>query len=461
MKRLVLLSCALAVSTSLACGSTSSETTVGPTPVRCGVSVSNSPRNFPHAGGGGSLAIAAARECSWSVSTQTAWISLANPVEGQGDATVKYTVARNPAATARSGVLSVGGQSAQVTQEAAPCTFDLDRRTFEFSGAQASGRVEVAAPGGCSWEASANVAWITIVAGSQGNGQGEVRFDVSANSTPSPRTGRLTVAGLEVTVRQLAAGAPGPPGPGDCTYAVEPPSAAVGSDQTDGTFAVLTDAPCEWTATSDAGWLAVVSGGSGSGAGEVSYRAAENTGSSSRTGRITVEDAVFTVVQDGRTPPPCDYGISPTSRSFGSGGGTGEIDVDAGLLCSWTAQSLDSWIHITSGSSGLGDGEVDYTVDPNSGAARTGTIRVAGHNFTVTQAADVVTISGDVDDVSGSCPETTFTVRNQPVRTTGATNFRGGSCQNQLREGADVRVTGTVGGDGVLAASDVRFLDDD
>jgi len=459
MNRLALLSCAVAMTTSLACGSTSSETTVGPTPVRCGVTVTNSPRSFPHAGGSGNLTVAAARECSWSASTQTSWISLANPTAGQGDGSVKYTVARNPAAVERRGVVSVGGQSAEVTQAAAPCTFELDRRTVDVPDTGGTGRVEVRAPDGCSWEASSNAAWITITGGAQGNGGGDVRFEAAANSTPSARTGRLMVAGIEVTVRQPAAGAPAPP-PGDCTYLLEPGSADIGFAQTEGTFAVLTDGPCGWTASSDAGWLTVVAGGTGSGAGEVTYRAAENTSPSSRTGRITVENAVFTVVQQGQSSA-CAYDIDPGSESFGSGGGSGEIDVETGPLCPWSAESLDAWIRITSGSAGLGDGEVDYTVDPNSGAARTGTIRVAGLTFTVQQAAEVATITGDVDDLSGSCPDTAFTVGSQAVRTTGATSFRGGACHNSLEEGERVRVTGPIGSDGVLAASEVRFLDDD
>lgn len=460
MHRLALLSCAVAVSTSVACGSTSSETTVGPTPVRCGVTLGGGARNFPHSGGSGSLTVAAARECSWSASTQTAWISIANPKAGQGDGSVTFTVDRNPAASVRRGTVTVGGQSAEVTQEAAPCTFELDRRSFDVAAAGGESRVEVRAPDGCSWEASSAVAWITIAEGAQGNGGGTVRFTVEANSVPSPRTGRVNVAGLAVTVRQTAAGAPPPPpGPGDCTFAVEPASADIGSAQTDGTFALLTDETCAWSAASDAGWLTIVAGGTGTGPGEVMYRAAENAGSSGRTGHITVGNAVFTLVQQGQAPI-CDYGLDPASQSFGSEGGSGEFDVDTGALCAWSAEPLDSWIRITSGSAGLGDGEVDYEVDPNPGDARTGRIRVAGLDFTVTQSASLVTVTGDVRDLSGSCPDTAFTVGTQPVRTTGSTDFRGGSCANQLEEGTRVRVTGPVGGGGVLTANEVRFVDD-
>ncbi|RLI01226.1 hypothetical protein DRO38_05415, partial [Candidatus Bathyarchaeota archaeon] len=44
------------------------------------------------------------------------------------------------------------------------------------------------------------------------------------------------------------------------------------------------------------------------------------------------------------------------------------------------------WIHITSGSSGTGSGTVNYSVDENTGSARTGTITIADQTFTVTQS---------------------------------------------------------------------------
>jgi len=45
------------------------------------------------------------------------------------------------------------------------------------------------------------------------------------------------------------------------------------------------------------------------------------------------------------------------------------------------------WIAITSSASGSGNGTVSYLVGGNGGAARTGTISVAGKTVTVTQSA--------------------------------------------------------------------------
>lgn len=81
---------------------------------------------------------------------------------------------------------------------------------------------------------------------------------------------------------------------------------------------------------------------------------------------------------------PCAYTIFPANEYFGHGGGTGNISVTTQIGCSWTATSYESWINITSGSSG--SGTVYYSVDANSGTtSRTGTIRIAGKTFTVNQ----------------------------------------------------------------------------
>ena len=75
------------------------------------------------------------------------------------------------------------------------------------------------------------------------------------------------------------------------------------------------------------------------------------------------------------------------SLSFGSFGGTGGVSVTAPSGCTWTATSNVSWINITSGSSGTGNGTVNYSVSVNiTPNQRTGSITIADQTFTVTQS---------------------------------------------------------------------------
>jgi hypothetical protein len=54
---------------------------------------------------------------------------------------------------------------------------------------------------------------------------------------------------------------------------------------------------CSWSATSNASWITVTSGGSGSGWGTIYYSVAANTSGSSRTGTISLAGQTFTVYQ--------------------------------------------------------------------------------------------------------------------------------------------------------------------
>jgi hypothetical protein len=83
----------------------------------------------------------------------------------------------------------------------------------------------------------------------------------------------------------------------------------------------------------------------------------------------------------------CSYSISPTSNSFTSSGGTGSVGVTAQSGCSWTASINSSWITITAGSSGSGNGTVSYSVSANmSTVSRSGTMTIAGKTFTINQS---------------------------------------------------------------------------
>lgn len=116
----------------------------------------------------------------------------------------------------------------------------------------------------------------------------------------------------------------------------------------------------------------------------------------------------------------CTYSISPTSASYAAAGGSGTVAVTAGGGCAWTAASNASWITITSGSSGSGNGSVAYTVAANAGtSSRSGTLTVAGSTFTVTQAGT----SGGTQLITNGGFEgsaTPWVLSGNAIRSTGA-----------------------------------------
>ncbi|HEU4388192.1 MAG TPA: S-layer homology domain-containing protein [Blastocatellia bacterium] len=88
-------------------------------------------------------------------------------------------------------------------------------------------------------------------------------------------------------------------------------------------------------------------------------------------------------------PAACSVTISPTSASFpaaSTSGGVQTGSVSVTSSCGWTAVSNSSFITITSGATGTGNGTVSYTVAVHTGTAiRNGTITIGGQTFTVFQ----------------------------------------------------------------------------
>jgi hypothetical protein len=170
-----------------------------------------------------------------------------------------------------------------------------------------------------------------------------------------------------------------------CDFTIAPMSSNFGSSGGVGSIGVFASAQiCPWTAVSNNSWLHIISGSSGTGNGVSVYSVDSYSGSTVRTGTITIAGKIFTVTQD--PPTACNFSINPTNKHFPSAGGSGNINAFSDPSCSWTAVSNDSWVHITYGKAGMGDGLTMYSVDANpSTSQRVGTITIAGQTFTVTQ----------------------------------------------------------------------------
>lgn len=174
-----------------------------------------------------------------------------------------------------------------------------------------------------------------------------------------------------------------------CTFALSAGTASVGSPGSEGSVAVTTQSNCAWTAASNAAWVTITAGTSGSGSGSVAYAVASNTGSSARTAAITIAGQTFTITQDGRPPVVCTYELSPGSAEFNKDSATGTFTVTTASECPWTARSNASWVVVNGEGRGTGTASVSYSVARNiDTAARSTTIEVAGRSFAITQSGD-------------------------------------------------------------------------
>jgi len=175
-----------------------------------------------------------------------------------------------------------------------------------------------------------------------------------------------------------------PPGP--CTYSINPTSRSIAANGGTGTVAVTAGATCAWTGVANTAWLHVPPGAGGNGNGNVSYSVDVNTLQSPRTGTMTVAGQTFTVNQGAAAA--CTFSITPTRATVGVAASTGSVSVTAAPGCPWTASSNTSWLTVTGGTPGDGNGVVTYTVAQYTGKPkrRTGTLTIAGSTLTVTQS---------------------------------------------------------------------------
>ena len=436
-----------------ACTSSSS-TLTSPSSARCPVELSASPATVDAAGASGQIAIAVNRECTWEARSESAWITLAAPTSGQGEANLSFTASANTQVVARRGSVAVNDSRIEIAQAAAPCRFELSAPGGSVAGAGGSLSVAVSAQASCAWTATSQVDWIRIDSGREGNGPGTVVMAVSANPGVA-RQGTVVIAGQSYTVSQAAAA------PAGCQVTVTPLAESFGTSGGEGTLQVAASAPnCTWAAASNAPWLTIVSGG-GSGMGSVRYVVAPNSGAS-RIGTISLAGTAVTVTQAGTTASGCEVSVSPPAESFSPSGGEGTVVITATAgSCAWSAVSNAPWISVTT-TSGSGNANLRYSVAANTGAARTGTLTVAGFTITVSQAAAApssctFTVSpltesfaaagGDdttrVDASSGSCAWSA--VSNVPWITLAAAGGTGnGSVRHTVAANTGAARTGTL-----------------
>ncbi|MGI8784553.1 MAG: BACON domain-containing protein [Acidobacteriota bacterium] len=354
-----------------------------------------SPTSRSHGAGAESstVSVTAASGCNWTASSNASWITITSGSSGTGNGTVGYSVAANSTSSQRTGSATIAGQVFSVTQAAGTCTYLISPTTRSHGGGVENSTAAVTTASGCSWTASSNNSWITITSGSSGTGNGTVGYTVAANTTGFSRSGSATIAGQIFAVTQAPAAA--------CTYLISPTTRSHGGGAESSTVAVTTASGCSWTASSNDSWITITSGGSGTANGTVGYTVAANATGFSRSGSATIAGQIFGVTQAPLTT--CSYLLSPTTRSHGSGAESATVAVTAASGCSWGASSNASWITITSGGSGTGNGAVGYTVAANStGSQRSGSATIAGQIFGVTQAAGAAPCTYSISPTSRS-----------------------------------------------------------
>jgi uncharacterized protein (TIGR03437 family) len=254
----------------------------------------------------------------------------------------------------------------------------------------------------CSWSITTTAAWIHILSLTI-TGSGSIPFTLDTNNSAAMRNDVITFTayGLQnpvpLPIYQLA---------GNCAYTLSPPTIEIPvGGSTNGVLQVATG--CSWSIASNQGWLSFTldSGNLVSasdtpvsnhpaatnyGNGKAGYTVAPNGCATPRSASLTVVTGMtgipsaLAISQDGS---PNNLALTPAALTPGFGGATGRVTVTTGDGCAWNAVSNANWLGFTGASSGSGPGSFVYSVQANTGPARTGSIQVGSQTFSVTQQA--------------------------------------------------------------------------
>lgn len=235
----------------------------------------------------------------------------------------------------------------------------------------------------CAWTTSSEASWIRL---STDAGQGEATFTASVEANPQvvSRTGNVSVNAQRLSIAQQAR---------PCTFSLADSSAQFGSSGGAGRISVTTLSGCSWRAATTEPWIQVPQATS-SGSGTIEFQVAANDGAE-RRGAVSIADLQFVVVQaaaapgtpPGPTPlPNCTATVVPLTIGTAAAATSQAVQVSIGQTCAWTAVSNAPWITVAS-PGGTGPATVMLAVAANLGAARTGTVMIAGQQVTVNQAA--------------------------------------------------------------------------
>ncbi len=343
---------------------------------------------FDADGGEGSFTVVADTSASWRAQSNVDWISLANTM-GTGQVAVVYTVAPWNSVSTRSGTITAAG-----------CTFTVNQtgRLMKLSSHAVSENYQshvldlaLNALSGVEWNIWLGAPWISVVDGGNGKGSDNIALAINENPSYLPRTGRVAVGTEELTITQM--GRP----TAALAFAISPTQTTGSVDGANGLITVTATPDLPWTAKSDVSWLTLLASfASGDGNGNVIYTVSPNSTMTERRGTITVSptaDSGLAAKTHAVTQPAATSVVSDSSHDFDAAGDSFDVGVTVADVVAWTVEESCSWVSIDGDTSRVGPGTVTIHASENTSVdARSASVMIAGHPFTVRQAGRTVEV---------------------------------------------------------------------
>lgn len=373
-----------------------------PPPSCSSFTVSPTNQSFGASGGKGKVAVTTQKNCNWSAASSKSWLTITSGSSGNGKGKIGFVVEPSSNTSQRQATITVQDQVFTVTQAASPLPpSNLPPAISSFipstTSVAPSGTVALTLVASDSENDPLIYTWsATCGMLSTTSGPGPVTWTAPGSPTTCTITVSVTdskpghspvTQSVSITVQDVAT--PAPAAPSNLL------AAALSSSQislawndnstnetgfkierktgTGGTFAQIGTQEENLNFFNDSGLAAST---------QFCYRVrATNAG-----GDSAYSNEACATTQAGTA---CSFTLFPPGQSFGASAGSGSVAVTTQAGCSWTATSSASWLTITSGSPGSGNGTVGFSVGTNSSTSqRQATITVQGQVFTVTQAGN-------------------------------------------------------------------------
>ena len=244
----------------------------GPPPAVCTYSIAPTEvTSIAGTGGSGSVSVNTQAGCTWTAASNTSFITVTSGSSGTGNGTVGYSVAASDTTSPRNGTMTIAGQTFNVSQLGATCSYTLTPSSASAARGAGSGTVTVTTNiATCGWTAGSASGFLGITSGAVGTGTGTVGYSIAANAAVSFRTGTLIIAGQPFTVTQSGSGPSMSLDKASLNYGVVVIGGSFASQTTAQTVRLSQSGagPVTWTATPTVPWL-TVSPSSGSGPAEL------------------------------------------------------------------------------------------------------------------------------------------------------------------------------------------------
>jgi hypothetical protein len=163
--------------------------------------ISPSSKQLSASGGAATVEVQPQGIVAWSATPDVPWIKVVSGSSGFGNGSVELSIAGNNSVNARSGSVTIAGQTFTVNQSGLPLVLDPSTKKLDSTSTSIV-IVSVSALSGVTWDPIPQDAWISVIDPGTKSGSSQVTFAVSENQSFLERTGTVDFGQATLTIVQ-------------------------------------------------------------------------------------------------------------------------------------------------------------------------------------------------------------------------------------------------------------------